>query len=138
MTDHVQLLRSSFALISERQPRLTKHFYDILFHRYPAVVPLFAAGTRSRQEETLGKALAWLVDHIDDSALLATALPRHGAKHATYGVTEEMYDWVGEALLAALADAAGEDWTPDLAGAWTDTYRGVAALMIAGAAAAAA
>ncbi len=29
-----------------------------------------------------------------------------GAKHLDYGVTNEMYDWVGECLVATLAEVA--------------------------------
>jgi hemoglobin-like flavoprotein len=49
-----------------------------------------------------------------------------------------MYDWVGECLLATLAELAGEAWTPAVAAAWTDAYGAISGLMKAGAAHAAA
>jgi hemoglobin-like flavoprotein len=57
-----------------------------------------------------------------------------GAKHVDYGVTTEMYGWVGESLLATLAEVAGADWTPPLAIAWTEAYGAIAGLMQMGAA----
>jgi hemoglobin-like flavoprotein len=55
-----------------------------------------------------------------------------GRKHVDYGVTEAMYAYVGDALLATLAEHAGEAWTPDVATAWTDAYTAISSLMIAG------
>jgi hemoglobin-like flavoprotein len=96
-------------------------------------VPLFGRNTRAQQEKMLAQALVALVDHLDDATWLGTALPALGAKHVAYGVTDEMYDWVGECLLAAMAEAAGDAWTPELAAGWTAAYGAVAGLMQQGA-----
>lgn len=37
-----------------------------------------------------------------------------GAQHVVYGVTDEMYDWVGESLLATVAEAADDAWNAEL------------------------
>ncbi|HKO94653.1 MAG TPA: globin domain-containing protein, partial [Polyangiaceae bacterium] len=66
---------------------------------------------------------------LEDASWLGATLGALGAKHVDYGVTPEMYAWVGDSLLAALADAAGEAWTPELAGAWTEAYGAVSGLM---------
>lgn len=44
-----------------------------------------------------------------------------------------MYDWVGDALVRALAEVAGDAWTPRVATAWTDAYGAIACLMMEGA-----
>ena len=54
----------------------------------------------------------------------------------TYGVTEEMYGWVGECLLAAFAEAAGDAWTDEVAKSWAAAYDAIAGAMLAGARAA--
>ena len=126
------LLRSSFALVVERQPALTHRFYEVLFARYPQARPLFGKDTR-RQEEMLQGALVAVVDHLDDAAWLQQTLAGLGAKHVDYGVTAEMYGWVGESLLATLAEVAAEAWTPALERAWTDAYGAIVELMLAGA-----
>src|SRR5262249_48097246 len=133
MALNVPLLRASFALVTERQPQLTRRFYDILFQRYPEVAPLFNCSRRALQEEMLAQALIALMDHIEDNGWLSTTLPALGAKHVAYGVTDAMYEWVGECLLAAIAEAAGDDWTDDLAAVWSDAYGAVAGLMLNGA-----
>jgi hemoglobin-like flavoprotein len=52
-----------------------------------------------------------------------------GTKHVDYGVTREMYDWVGTSLLATLAEVAGPAWTPELQAAWSEAYGAIASLM---------
>ena len=135
MSLNVPPLRASFTLVVDRQPQLTRRFYEIFFERYPQVAPLFRHKARARQEEMLTQALVALMDHLEDSGWLTTSLPELGAKHAGYGVTDAMYGWVGECLLAAIAEAAGTDWSHELSAAWSDAYRAVAGLTLSGAAA---
>lgn len=125
----VELLRSSFALVVEREPELTARFYDVLFARYPQVKPLFSPNGGARQQRMLSDALVAVVDHLEDAPWLQTQLQALGAKHVAYGVTPEMYGWVGASLLQTLATVAGDDWTPELAAAWTDAYGAIAGLM---------
>ena len=136
MALNAPLLRDSFALVIEREPQLVNRFYEILFERYPKVRPLFGQNSGGRQAEMLRSALIAVVDHLEDAAWLEATLKELGAKHLDYGVTDEMYDWVGESLLATIAEIAGPDWTPALAAAWTEAYGAIAGLMLRGAAAA--
>jgi hemoglobin-like flavoprotein len=129
MALNVPLLRSSFDLVVEREPQLTTRFYEILFARYPQVRPLFGRSSGPAQAEMLQQALVAVMEHLDDAAWLGATLGALGSKHVDYGVTPEMYGWVGDSLLAALADAAGDAWSPELAAAWTDAYGAVAGLM---------
>lgn len=128
-----ELLRSSFELIASRQPEITPRFYEILFERYPEVKPLFGARSNTAQAKMLQEALVAVLDHLEDATWLTTTLHGMGAKHITYGVTETMYGYVGECLLATLAEHAGDDWSPAVAQAWTDAYGAIAGLMLEGA-----
>jgi hemoglobin-like flavoprotein len=131
---NVPILRSSFDLVVERQPQLTRRFYEILFERYPEAKPLFHRNKPELQEKMLTDTLVAVMDRLDDAPWLTATLKGMGAKHLEYGVTNEMYGWVGASLLAALAEAAGPDWTPELEAAWTEAYGAIAGLMQAGAA----
>ncbi len=125
-------LRESFALVAERAPNLTARFYEILFERYPETRAMFPKNMRT-QEEMLTRALVAVLDHLEDGPWLADTLRALGAKHVDYGVTDEMYDWVGDALLRTLAEVAGDAWTPRVEKAWTDAFGAIAGLMIEGA-----
>ncbi len=130
---NVDLLRSSFALVVERQPALVSRFYAILFERYPQARGMFGRNSPHAQEKMLTAALVCVLDHLEDAAWLGRTLGGLGARHRGYGVTDEMYGWVGECLLAALAEIAASDWTPALAAEWTAAYGAIAAAMQAGA-----
>jgi hemoglobin-like flavoprotein len=134
MALNVALLRSSFELVVGLEPRLTHRFYEILFERYPRAKALFVRNAPATQERMLTDALVAVVDHLEDAPWLAATLAQLGAKHKSYGVTDEMYGWVGASLLATLAEVAGSLWSDQLAGAWTEAYGAIAGLMQAGAA----
>ena len=135
MALNATLLRESFGLVIDRQPQLVHRFYEILFERYPQVRPLFGVrSSQGKQEEMLGAALVAVLDHVEDASWLESTLKQMGAKHVDYGVTKEMYGWVGESLLATLAEVAGTDWTPALAAAWTEAFGAISGLMQMGAA----
>jgi len=133
MSLNVELLRQSFELVAERSPNLTHRFYEILFERYPQTEHMFPKNRRARQEGMLTEALVAVLDHLEDALWLTGTLQALGAKHMDYGVTDEMYGWVGDALLRTLAEVAGDAWTPALAEAWGDAYGAIAGLMQAGA-----
>jgi hemoglobin-like flavoprotein len=129
MALNVELLRSSFALVVEREPEVTSKFYDVLFAKYPAAKPLFSTRSRADQERMLRDMLVAIIDHLEDGPWLKAQLTALGNKHAGYGVRPEMYGWVGESLLATLAAVAGPAWTPELKQAWADAYGAIAGLM---------
>lgn len=133
MSLNVEALRSSFELVVEREPQLTHRFYDILFQRYPQAKPLFRNNPRQEQEKMLTDVLVKVMDHLEDAPWLVRELGALGNKHAGYGVTDEMYGWVGASLLEALAQVASDAWTPELEAAWTEAFEAISSLMQAGA-----
>ncbi|MFT3926195.1 MAG: globin domain-containing protein [Myxococcales bacterium] len=136
MALQVDLLRQSFELVVERNPDLTVRFYEILFERYPQLKPMFDPSRRAQQAKMLATALGAVLDHLEDAAWLEAHLSALGTRHVDYGVTHQMYDWVGDSLLITLAEVAGGDWTPHLQEAWSEAYGAIVGLMLRPAAAA--
>lgn len=130
-------LRSSFQLVVEREPLVLERFYEVLFERHPQARPLFGRNSRKAQAQMLTQALVSVLDKIEDAEWLTETLGAMGAKHVGYGVTDAMYDWVGDALLVTLAEVAGDAWTPEVAADWAEAYGAIASLMKQGAARAA-
>ena len=128
---NVSLLRQSFEVVANANPNFVSRFYEILFERYPQNRPLFPQNGMARQAEMLTQALVAVLDHLEDAPWLQDTLGALGAKHVGYGVTREMYDWVGASLLATLAEVAGPAWTPELQGAWGEAYGAIVSLMLA-------
>jgi methyl-accepting chemotaxis protein len=133
MALNVALLRESFQKIAPQAERLADVFYDTLFERYPSVKPLFAGVSLPEQKKKLVAALVLVVKNLEKPDALKTALGQLGERHVEYGAKAAHYPAVGECLLAALAEVAGNQWTPELKKAWTEAYGAVADLMRAGA-----
>lgn len=134
--DRATILRQSLDLVASREPVITKRFYEILFDRYPQSQALFGRNATDRQQKMLQDAIVAVVDHVEDATWLEETLTAMGRKHVDYGVTPEMYGWVGTSLLATLAEIAGKEWTPEVEEAWVDAYGAISGLMLKGAGAA--
>ena len=128
----VDAVRTSFGLVIERQPDLTRVFYQELFARHPEARALFSRQPMEVQERMLAETLIAALDHLDDADWLRTTLSELGRRHSEYGVTDEMYGWVAETLLATLTRAAGDDWTPAYEAAWREALGAIAGMMLAG------
>ena len=133
---NVALLRESFETAVENEGRVTTRFYELLFTRYPQAEELFGRNARENQEKMLQESLVAVLEHVEDGAWLQETLTAMGRKHILYDVTEEMYPWVGECLVAALAEAVGDDWTDEHTAAWVEAYGAISGIMIEGARAA--
>jgi hemoglobin-like flavoprotein len=66
------------------------------------------------------------VEHIDDEAWLTEHLSPLGQRHVEWGVTPEMYDWMGTALRASLSEVCDEAWTSAHDEAWRVAYDRIA------------
>jgi len=132
----VDKLETSFDLLAPRGEELVELFYRNLFEAAPEVQPLFASVDMKRQRAMLLAALVLLRNSLRDLDALLPKLHAMGARHTAYGATAEMYPVVGQALLASMAELAGDAWSPRLADAWSEAYGVVASAMLEGAAAA--
>jgi hemoglobin-like flavoprotein len=134
MALQTDLLRESLGVVVAKESEITRHFYEVLFARYPQVRPLFGQRQAAEQQQKmLQEAIVAVVDRIEDGAWLAQTLRAMGRQHLDYGVTEAMYPWVGECLLATFEDIAGDDWRSEYTPAWADAYAAISGLMLQGA-----
>ena len=69
----------------------------------------------------------------NDMDTLVTALKDLGGKHVAYGVVEEHYPIVGQALLTTLATALGDAFTTEVKEAWTSVFGVITEQMLQGA-----
>jgi len=126
-------LETSFDLVAPRGDELMDVFYARLFAAAPAVTPLFAATDIRRQKAMLLSALVLVRNSLRDMDALTPKLRELGARHVAYGATPEHYIVVGEALIAALAEIAGDAWRPEHELAWGAALAVIAAAMLSGA-----
>jgi methyl-accepting chemotaxis protein len=129
----IDALETSFDLLAPRGEELVETFYARLFERAPAVRPLFGSDLR-RQRAMLLQALVMVRRSLRDLAALVPVLHRLGARHVAYGARPEHYPVVAEALIAAMAELAGDAWSDRYALAWEQGLAVIAGAMLEGAA----
>jgi hemoglobin-like flavoprotein len=95
--------------------------YLRLFEMEPSLKPLFK-GDIKRQGEMLMTAIGLAVQNLDHPEKVEQATKELGARHYGYGVQPNYYNIFGAALMWALEQVIGLDFTPEVKEAWGETY----------------
>jgi hemoglobin-like flavoprotein len=135
MAIDVEMLEQSFDLVAPQGDELMQTFYDKLFEAAPSVRPLFADVDMDRQRQALLNMLLVLRESLRDLEDIVPDLEELGARHIEYGAQPEHYPVVGEVLIGAMAQVAGDAWKPEYTSAWQEAYQVVQDVMLSGAAA---
>jgi len=128
----IDLVKSSFTAVEPIAEQAGQMFYDRLFALDPELRPLFKGDIKT-QSKKLMQMIAVAVNNLDRPDALIPAVEALGARHGGYGVVDDHYATVAEALLWTLKQGLGPDFTPDVAGAWTEAYAMLADVMKAAA-----
>jgi nitric oxide dioxygenase len=126
--EQIQLVRLSFVKVMDAKASAGKLFYDRLFAIAPEVRPLFKSDIGDQAEKMMDM-LATAIAALKSPQALTPVLEGLGRRHAGYGVRDEHYDNVREAMLWALERTLGDAFTPQVRDAWTALYGTVAAVM---------
>ncbi len=130
--DLTAYVQSTFQQIVPYADAFAARFYSFLFELDPSLRSLFK-GDMIDQGRKLAQILVVVVNSIDKLEDLTSAVENLGKRHLAYGVKDTHYETVGTALILALEDFLGEDFTPDLRNAWLQTYNLLAQVAIRGA-----
>lgn len=127
--DERELIRNSFRVVSRDRRQAAARFYEILFEQAPQTRALFVNDIEQQGAELMSK-LGLIVAEIQNIEGLAPVLEDLALRHVAYGVRPEHYPPVGRALVAMLAEVAGDAFTAEARAAWTKVYGELSALMI--------
>lgn len=119
--EQVRLVRDSWAQVEPVASTAAAAFYARLFELDPALRPLFKRDIGEQGVMLMG-ALRTVVARLDDLDALVPMVRALGVRHAAYGVRDEHYDVVGEALLWTLAKGLRGAFTDEVAAAWAAAY----------------
>jgi len=126
--EQAQIIKLTFAQAVTQKDEVGRSFYDRLFEIAPEVKPLFK-GDMEAQQRKLMDTLALAVGMMRDIPTLVSTLEALAHRHVAYGVRDEHYGKVGEALLWALQQTLGQAFTPHAREAWTALYAAIAQIM---------
>ncbi len=126
--DKIDLVKASFDRLGPNANAAAELFYQRLFELDPALHPMFT-GDVAAQAAKFMATLRLAVTGLDRPEMIIAEVKRLGREHVGYGVRDEHYATAGRALLWALAQSLGSDFTPELEAAWSEAYTLVAGLM---------
>lgn len=123
-----RLVKSSFAKVEPIADVAADIFYSQLFKYDPSLKKLFKSDIKT-QGRKLMAALKLAVSSLDNLEKLVPVLEKMAVTHVDYGVKVEDYTPVGNALIYALKQGLGDEFTAELREAWSDIYRVMATVM---------
>jgi hemoglobin-like flavoprotein len=127
--DQILLVRSSWTLVNSNPGALAERFYAHLFEIDQSASRLFAAVDMTAQRAKLTQSFDVIVHALDEPEHLLPVLAPLARRHTAYGVEVRHFDSVRDALLWALADTYGAEFTSDIREAWSEAYALVASVM---------
>lgn len=122
------LVAESVERLEPLVPVLCKHFYEKLFLLDTAAQAFFKGSLPFRQRKFANLFLTFRsIKHLDNLVPLIRAMgDRHRSHHRQF---QTFFPAMRTALLDAIRDILGGDFTVELAGAWARVYDDVAAIM---------
>lgn len=128
-----RLVQGSWKEVVPIADKAAEIFYGKLFELDATLKPLFKSDIEE-QGKKLMQMLGVAVTGLDKLGEIVPAVKALGARHAGYGVKDEDYDTVAEALIYTLEKGLGDAFTDEVKAAWVKVY-GVLASTMKGAAA---
>jgi len=128
--EQIKLVQQSFARVAPISEAAAVLFYGRLFEIAPTVKSMFPADM-TEQRRKLMAMLAAVVNGLGDLPSILPAASALARRHVSYGARAEHYPVVGAALLWTLEKGLGENWTPEVADAWSAAYETLSRYMIA-------
>lgn len=126
--EQIDMVKDSWEKVMPISEKAAKIFYARLFELKPSFKSLFKHDMKEQGRKLMG-ALTMAVNSLDNLTDIVVPVQEMGRRHAGYGVKEDDYETVGEALIWTLEKALGDSWTDELEDAWTETYITLAGVM---------
>jgi len=126
--EQIKLVQDSWAKVVPISETAAELFYGKLFELDPSVRAMFK-GDMKEQGRKLMAILNTAVNALTKLETIVPAVQDMGRRHVDYGVKDEHYDTVGEALIWTLGEGLKDDFTDETKGAWLAVYTLVATTM---------
>jgi methyl-accepting chemotaxis protein len=126
--EQIRLVQSTFAMVEPIADDAAVMFYNRLFELDPNLKPLFKEDM-AEQRKALMATLKVAVKGLTDLDSILPAVQQLGERHGGYGVKDEDYTTVAQALLWTLEQGLGDEFTVDVKDAWTEVYLLLAGIM---------
>lgn len=117
----IALVNESWNSVQSLSDAAAQLFYARLFALDPSLRPMFRGELREQGRKLIAM-ISVAVNGLSRIETLVPVIEALGRRHAGYGVKDEHYVTVAEALLWTLQQALGERFTGEVREAWTAAY----------------
>jgi len=127
--EQIKLVQTSWEKVKPISETAAELFYGKLFEIDPSLKSMFP----SDMKEQGRKLMAMINTAVNALGKLDTIVPAVqdlGRRHVDYGVKDEHYATVAEALIWTLGQGLGDEFTDDVKAAWVETYTILATTMM--------
>lgn len=130
LSEHqIALIQESFAEVAKISDQAADLFYQRLFEIQPSLKDLFPSDLTDQKGKLMG-ALKVMVNGLHTPERVAPVLDGLGSRHQGYGVVDDHYGTVAEALLWTLEQGLGASFTEEVRLAWVQLYTAAAGRMM--------
>lgn len=127
--EQVQRVRDSLLHVRPMADKIAESFYAHMFEIAPHLRKLFT-GNMKTQGAMLMTSLELAVSSLDDMESILPSVEALGERHVSYGVKKEYYPYAKESFLWALEKHLGDEFTPPLKSAWSESFDTLIGTMI--------
>lgn len=127
----IEVMQASFATIYARKAELAERFYVHLFDLLPEVEPLFD-NDFAKQKEMFASMLTYCLKGVANNQSLSHTGVTLAKTHARYGLGAHETKMAGKAVMGALQDVLGDDFSPEQCAVWGQAVQSVMQLILAG------
>lgn len=119
--EQIALVQKTFDKVEPIAQQTGELFYQRLFEMDPTIRPLFKGDIKT-QALMLMTVIGLAVRGLDRPQSVQDAVSALGKRHAGYGVGMGDYNTFGAALIWAMEQSMGTEFTPDVKAAWVEAY----------------
>jgi len=120
--EQIELLQDMFAKVEPRAQEAGDLFYGRLFQMDPSLRPLFT-GDLKVQARMLITAIGLAIQGLDHPAVVQLQIAAIGQRHINYGAMPTDFNTFGAALLWAMEQTLGEEFTDPVKKAWAEAFQ---------------
>src|SRR3954451_16145194 len=117
----IALLQRSFDRLTPFARAMNDLFYVCLHELDPKLYPIFR-GFMVAQDAHFMHILRMLANGLARPDMTALITNQLGRRHLGYGVKDEQYQMLRQALVRTLAQGLGEEFTPEVRAAWIAAF----------------
>ena len=120
-SEQIKMVKTSFNKLLPEADSMAKVFYERLYEVVPTVRSLFKGEPQQRQEK-LWYVLKNAIDGLSNLEELIPKVQDFGHRYIGHRLKKKDYEKIGAALLWALEQKLGQNFTPEVQKAWSSVY----------------